>query len=75
MTISILCGGSGTRLWPLSRELLPKQFAPILPPQKQDSNQNPYLATTANEETSSLFAKKRCCVMQTFFKVIMRALA
>lgn len=31
MTISILCGGSGTRLWPLSRELLPKQFAPILP--------------------------------------------
>ena len=57
MTISILCGGSVTRLWPLSRELLPKQFAPILPPQKQDSNQNPYLATTANEETSSLFAK------------------
>ncbi|MRI83477.1 MAG: mannose-1-phosphate guanylyltransferase/mannose-6-phosphate isomerase [Nitratiruptor sp.] len=22
----ILCGGSGTRLWPLSRELMPKQF-------------------------------------------------
>ena len=22
----ILCGGSGTRLWPLSREALPKQF-------------------------------------------------
>ena len=22
----ILCGGSGTRLWPLSRELYPKQF-------------------------------------------------
>ena len=22
----ILCGGSGSRLWPLSRELLPKQF-------------------------------------------------
>ncbi|TLD97334.1 mannose-1-phosphate guanylyltransferase/mannose-6-phosphate isomerase [Helicobacter jaachi] len=32
MTISILCGGSGTRLFPLSRELLPKQFAAILPP-------------------------------------------
>lgn len=30
MTIAILCGGSGTRLWPLSRELLPKQFVPIL---------------------------------------------
>ena len=22
----ILCGGSGTRLWPLSRTLMPKQF-------------------------------------------------
>ena len=22
----ILCGGSGTRLWPLSRETYPKQF-------------------------------------------------
>lgn len=30
MTITILCGGSGTRLWPLSRSLLPKQFAPLL---------------------------------------------
>jgi len=26
----ILCGGSGTRLWPLSRILEPKQFAPLL---------------------------------------------
>ena len=34
MTISIhpvvLCGGSGTRLWPLSRKALPKQFAPLI---------------------------------------------
>jgi mannose-1-phosphate guanylyltransferase/mannose-6-phosphate isomerase len=28
----ILCGGSGTRLWPLSRTLLPKQFLPLLGP-------------------------------------------
>lgn len=26
----ILCGGSGTRLWPVSREAFPKQFAPII---------------------------------------------
>lgn len=26
----ILCGGSGTRLWPLSRERFPKQFAVLL---------------------------------------------
>ncbi len=26
----VLCGGSGTRLWPLSRRALPKQFAPLL---------------------------------------------
>ena len=26
----IMCGGSGTRLWPLSRQALPKQFLPLL---------------------------------------------
>ncbi len=26
----ILCGGSGTRLWPLSRECFPKQFVPMI---------------------------------------------
>ncbi|MGH8708971.1 MAG: sugar phosphate nucleotidyltransferase, partial [Burkholderiales bacterium] len=25
----ILCGGSGSRLWPMSRRLLPKQFLPL----------------------------------------------
>ncbi|WP_169764397.1 mannose-1-phosphate guanylyltransferase/mannose-6-phosphate isomerase [Campylobacter mucosalis] len=29
MTNIILCGGSGTRLWPISRALLPKQFIKI----------------------------------------------
>ncbi len=26
----VLCGGAGTRLWPLSRTLLPKQFLPLV---------------------------------------------
>ena len=26
----IMCGGSGTRLWPASRESMPKQFIPLL---------------------------------------------
>ena len=25
----ILCGGTGTRLWPLSRESYPKQYLPM----------------------------------------------
>jgi len=26
----VMCGGSGTRLWPLSRKALPKQFVPLI---------------------------------------------
>ena len=26
----VLCGGSGTRLWPLSRQSFPKQFVPLI---------------------------------------------
>ncbi len=29
ITPVLLCGGSGTRLWPLSRKSFPKQFAPL----------------------------------------------
>ena len=29
MTNVILCGGNGTRLWPISRTLMPKQFIPL----------------------------------------------
>lgn len=28
----ILCGGTGTRLWPASRESMPKQFARLVDP-------------------------------------------
>ena len=30
ITPVILCGGAGTRLWPLSRQALPKQFVPLI---------------------------------------------
>ena len=30
ITPVILCGGSGTRLWPLSRKSFPKQFVPLI---------------------------------------------
>ena len=30
MTNVVLCGGSGTRLWPISREKFPKQFVPLV---------------------------------------------
>jgi mannose-1-phosphate guanylyltransferase len=30
LTPVILSGGSGTRLWPLSRELYPKQLLPLV---------------------------------------------
>lgn len=30
ITPVILCGGSGTRLWPLSRKCFPKQFVPLV---------------------------------------------
>lgn len=33
ITPVILCGGSGTRLWPLSRKAYPKQFVPLVGPQ------------------------------------------
>lgn len=33
ITPVILCGGSGTRLWPTSRKSYPKQFSPLLGPE------------------------------------------
>lgn len=33
ITPVLLCGGSGTRLWPLSRKSFPKQFAALLGPE------------------------------------------
>ena len=29
----IMCGGAGTRLWPVSRESMPKQFVSLVGPE------------------------------------------
>ena len=46
----IMCGGSGTRLWPASRESMPKQFIPLL---EDLSN----FQVTAKRFANSAFAK------------------
>ena len=48
----IMCGGSGTRLWPASRESMPKQFIPFL----EDLS---CFQTTAQRFADSVFAKPR----------------
>src|SRR5262249_21427752 len=30
----LMCGGAGTRLWPVSRESMPKQFVPLIGPRE-----------------------------------------
>ena len=42
----ILCGGSGTRLWPLSREQYPKQLLSLV-------NENTLLQATVNRVTQT----------------------
>ena len=39
----ILCGGQGTRLWPLSRSSLPKQFISLSENTNRSLLQNTYL--------------------------------
>ena len=31
----VLCGGSGTRLWPLTRQAMPKQFLSLTTEEKE----------------------------------------
>ena len=45
----ILCGGSGTRLWPLSRESYPKQFVELFGSDKQSLFQQTVLRTKSSE--------------------------
>jgi len=47
----ILCGGSGTRLWPVSRDSFPKQFVPLL------GELSTFQATLKRVADSALFGK------------------
>jgi mannose-1-phosphate guanylyltransferase / mannose-6-phosphate isomerase len=47
----ILCGGTGTRLWPASRESMPKQFARLV-----DSQRSTFQATLARVSDGAVFA-------------------
>ncbi len=48
----ILCGGAGTRLWPASRECMPKQFARLV-----DLEQSTFQATMRRVAEPGLFAR------------------
>jgi len=48
----ILCGGTGTRLWPASRESMPKQFARLV-----DAKTSTFQASLERVADASVFAK------------------
>ena len=48
----ILCGGSGTRLWPVSRESMPKQFARLV-----DASESTFQATARRVSDPATFAR------------------
>lgn len=48
----ILCGGSGTRLWPASRESFPKQFIPLA-----EAHRSSFQATAARVTDGGVFAR------------------
>jgi mannose-1-phosphate guanylyltransferase/mannose-6-phosphate isomerase len=48
----ILCGGSGTRLWPASRESMPKQFTALV-----DAQESTFQATVQRVTDAATFAR------------------
>ncbi len=73
MNIVILAGGSGTRLWPLSRKMYPKQllsligdFSLIQNTALRTKNYPTYVVT--NEETSFIIEKQLKDVLPSFYK-------
>src|SRR3954471_1902328 len=47
----LMCGGAGTRLWPVSRESMPKQFVPLI------GERSMFQQTLARVAEPALFAR------------------
>ena len=65
----ILCGGVGTRLWPLSRALQPKQFQPV---GGEDSLS--FFQQTVQRHRSSAFCEPMVCVSERHYQTMTRQL-
>ena len=59
ITPVVLCGGSGTRLWPISRRSLPKQFSGLLPGQSMFQQTLNWVAPENGFSASLLLANLR----------------
>lgn len=62
ITPVILCGGSGTRLWPLSRKSFPKQFVPLIDNKSLLQLTIERLASFASIEEPAFTCKHIVCV-------------
>jgi mannose-1-phosphate guanylyltransferase/mannose-6-phosphate isomerase len=65
----ILCGGVGTRLWPLSRAQQPKQFQPI-----SEEGATTFFQTTVQRHASGYFNDPVICVAQGHLDTVKRQL-
>ena len=64
----ILCGGVGTRLWPLSRQHQPKQFQPI------NSEGTTFFQATVQRHSGRLFGKPIVLVNERHLSTVSRQL-
>lgn len=69
ITPVILCGGSGTRLWPLSRKSFPKQFARLM------GDESLFQATARRLKQGSDYARPLIVTQSDFRFVVLEQLA
>ena len=65
----ILCGGAGTRLWPLSRAHQPKQFQPV-----NGDGSLSFFQETVQRHRSGAFCEPIICVSERHFQTMTRQL-